>query len=87
MTRDAVKSFQKQHALKPTAIVDDALMQLMAHGQTFVREEPKDKAVESKEASITQTQLDTLVRLLVHKGVLEEGELEKVMNKVIPTGL
>ncbi len=86
MTRDAVKSFQKQRDLKPTGIVDDALMQQMTHGQTFVQPAAQI-AVENKDVSVDQRQWHALVHLLVSKGVIEAGELEAMMDKVKPTGL
>ncbi len=89
MTRDAVKSFQKQHGLKPTGQVDDALMTLMQHGQPIVAPEPENISakVEPAAASMNQKQLDSLIRLLLRKGVIAEGELEQEMERLVPTSL
>jgi len=85
-TREAVKSFQKQHGLATTGVVDDKLMLLMQQGSV---QEPPPSAPEKSVAvkTIKQDKWDALVRLLVKKGVLEEGELEAEMKKVIPTSL
>jgi len=85
-TREAVKNFQKQHGLATTGVVDDKLMLLMQQGSV---QNAKDiaPAKETEVKAIKQDRLDALVRLLLKKGVLEEGELEAEMKKVIPTSL
>jgi len=86
-TRDAVKSFQKQQGLKPTGLVDDELMQLMQRGHAAVAPAEKEVVAKQEVQSVNQHQLDCLIRLLIQKEVLAEGELEAEMKKVIPTSL
>lgn len=88
-TRDAVKNFQKQQGLKPTGQVDEALMQLMQHGQPAMPQEkqPLEKIEEVVEGQVTQQQFDVLLRLLVRKGLIEEGEFAAKIKKMAPTHL
>ena len=92
-TREAVKSFQKQHNLEPTGIVDDEMMQLLQLGQPKANEKssksdnsPSGTGKKEKQ-HVSPQKLDALVRLLVKKGILEEGELEAEMKKSVPNSL
>ncbi|MDX8387572.1 MAG: peptidoglycan-binding domain-containing protein [Ghiorsea sp.] len=85
-TREAVKSFQKQQGLKATGLVDDELLKLIQQGQAPTAK--VEKVVKKVEVSgVNQEQLDALVNLLVRKGVIEEGELESEIKRVIPKSL
>ena len=86
-TRDAVKSFQKQQGLKPTGLVDEELMQLLQRGHVAAAPVEEKVSPRAEQSSVDQHQLDCLVRLLIQKGVLAEGELEAEMKKVIPSAL
>ena len=84
-TRDAVKAVQGQFKLKPTGIVDDALLQLMQQGQPApaITEEPVLKTPESDSDSRqpSDRQTEALIRLLIRKGVFTEKELQHEMRR------
>ncbi len=84
-TRDAVKSFQKQQGLKPTGIVDEALMKQMSGGAPAPSED--EKPSKSKMMPTNQKELDALVRLLITKGVFSQEEWDKEKKKVTPSSL
>jgi len=84
-TRDAVKSFQKQHGLKPTGIVDEALMKQMSGGAPAPSED--EKPSQSKIMPTNQKELDALVRLLIAKGVFNQEEWDKEKKRVTPSSL
>ncbi|WP_038248058.1 peptidoglycan-binding domain-containing protein [Ghiorsea bivora] len=84
-TRDAVKSFQKQQGLKPTGIVDEALMKQMSGGAPAPADD--ERPSKSKMMPSNQKELDALVRLLTAKGVFSQEEWDKEKNKVTPSSL
>ncbi|MDQ6980521.1 MAG: peptidoglycan-binding domain-containing protein [Ghiorsea sp.] len=84
-TRDAVKSFQKQQGLKPTGIVDDALMKQISGGVPVPAED--EKPSKSNMMPSNQKELDALVRLLIAKGVFSQEEWDKEKKKVTPSSL
>ncbi|MDX8383763.1 MAG: peptidoglycan-binding domain-containing protein [Ghiorsea sp.] len=89
-TRDAVKSFQRQQGLKPTGIVDDALLKQMNAGQQVTaptQEHEQDTTPPANLSNGNQEQFDALLRLLKRKGILEDGELEKEVSKLMPSSL
>jgi len=87
-TRDAVKIIQKQHGLKVNGEVDDALFQIIQGGNAPSPAQPEaEKMAAAPTSPITRAQLDALTRLLIRKGVLEEGELEAEIRKPRPASL
>jgi len=87
-TRDAVKAVQSQYDLKPTGVVDDALLQRMQHGQpaAAISEEDVLKApapdTDNEDPLQGDVRLEALVRLLIRKGVLTENELHDEIVRV-----
>ena len=85
-TRDAVKAVQSQYDMKPTGVVDDALLQRMQHGQpaAAISEEDVLKAPDPDNEDPLQSdvRLEALVRLLIRKGVLTENELHDEIVRV-----
>lgn len=80
-TRDGVKDFQKRKGLKPTGMVDDELFKQMQQSVGFqaekiARSENPAQPVSSNEAS----RLDSLISLLIHKGVITEEELAEAVS-------
>lgn len=84
-TRDAVKSFQKQQGLKPTGVVDEALMQQMSGGAPAPADD--DTPSKTKVMPTNQYELDALVRLLIAKGVFSQEEWQTEKKKVKPSSL
>ena len=84
-TRDAVKSFQKQQGLKPTGIVDDALLKQMQGGAPAAAEDKTE--VSATSLPTNQAELDALVRLLIQKEVFTQDEWNKEKKKVVPSSL
>jgi peptidoglycan hydrolase-like protein with peptidoglycan-binding domain len=84
-TREAVKSYQKQHGLKLTGLVDEALMKQMQGGAPAPAEEQIN--VKAITLSNNQAELDTLVRLLIKKEVFSQEEWDTEKNKVVPSNL
>ncbi len=82
-TRDAVKAYQKQHALKPTGIVDDDLLQMMQQGPlaTSSKANSTDNHSISSANPVNQHQLDALIQLLIHKKLITEDELHQLMSR------
>jgi len=89
MTRDAVKSFQKQRGLKPSGQVDDELLVMLQHGQSSMPEveNNNNNNLQTVTQVADQKQLDALIRLLVRKGVIEKEEVDLEMEKVVPSSL
>ena len=83
-TRDAVKQYQKKQGVKVTGVVDDALMQQMQGGAPAQTIENKSKAMALPNH---QQELDTLVRLLIKKGVFTQQEWDAEKKKVVPSSL
>jgi len=86
-TRDAVKDVQTQRGLKPTGHADDELLQLMQLGQTSPPAKEKSSVQttpSSTQNPVNQQQLDALIRLLIHKGLIDETELQIEMKRVQP---
>jgi len=84
-TREAVKSFQKQQGLKPTGLVDEALMQQMQGGAPAPAE---DKAgLKPTSLPTNQVELDALVRLLIKKEVFGQEEWDAEKKKGVPSSL
>jgi len=84
-TRDAVKSYQKQQGLKPTGLVDEALMKHMSGGAPAPAEDGKVNKVMA--LPINQQELDALVRLLIQKEVFTQDEWDAEKKKVKPSSL
>jgi len=87
MTRDAVKSFQKQRGLKSSGQVDDELLMMLQHGQSPITEVEAENNAQTVTQAADQEQLDALIRLLVRKGVIEKEEVDLEMGKVVPSSL
>ncbi len=86
-TRDAVKDVQTQRGLKPTGHADDELLQLIQPGQASPPEKEKpsvEAAPSPTQNPVNQQQLDALIRLLIHKGLIDETELQTEMKRVLP---
>jgi len=84
-TREAVKSYQKQQGLQLTGVVDDALRRLMQGGALAV--ESDEIPVKEKINPVNQQELDTLIRLLISKGVINQKEWDDEKKKVVPSSL
>ncbi len=84
-TRDAVKYYQKQQGLKPTGIVDEALMKQMSVGAPASAKD--EKPSQDNMISNHPKELDALVRLLIAKGVFSQEEWDKEKEKVMPSSL
>ncbi len=84
-TREAVKSYQKQHGLKPTGLVDEALMKQMQGGVPAPAEEQVD--VKTSVLPSHQAELDALVRLLIKKEVFSQAEWDAEKKKAVPSSL
>ena len=84
-TRDAVKSFQKQHGLKPSGIVDDALLKQMQGGAPAASEDKTE--VSATSLPTNQEDLEALVRLLIKKEVFSQEEWDAEKKKVVPSSL
>jgi len=83
-TRDAVKAYQKQYGLKPTAVVDEALMRQMQGGVATPPAGSSEAEAEPSMLPENQSDLEALVRLLIQKGVLTREEWDKERKKVVP---
>jgi len=79
-TRAAVKVIQKQRGLKVTGEVDDALLQSMQQG-VLIAPAATDTSQENIEVPVNQQQLHALIRMMIRKGLIEEGELETEMMR------
>ncbi len=80
-TRDAVKSLQSQMSLKATGIVDETFWQ--AIGQSFAPSNEKtEKMDEPLNAQLDSTshQLESVIKLLIQKGVINQQELDSMIN-------
>jgi len=88
-TREAVKSFQKQQGLKPTGVVDEALMQQMQGGAPAPAEDKIEDKAGLKPTSLptNQVELDALVRLLIKKEVFSQEEWDAEKKKGVPSSL
>jgi len=88
-TRDAVKNFQKQHGLKTSGEVDAELMNQLQQGSVppAVKPEPKAEVAKAAEAMVPQKDFDALLRLLRKKGVIEDGEFEAELARLVPRSL
>jgi len=99
-TREAVKSYQKQHQLKATGRVDDDLMAKMQFGMpdeadTSNSDEAKPEnecmnPTHEKQAQAWQDmnkKFDMLIQLLEQKDVLKPGEIQRAMQQNKPTSL
>jgi len=99
-TREAVKSYQKQHQLKATGWVDDALMAKMQFGTSADMHASKDKEdqtenkpahpMDEKNDRVLQEmnkKFDALIQLLEQKDVLKPGELQRALQQQKPTAL
>ncbi len=84
-TRDAVKSFQKQHGLKPSGIVDDALLTKMQGGAPAASEDKTE--VSATSLPTNQEDLEALVRLLIKKEVFSQEEWDAEKKRVVPSSL
>ena len=84
-TRDAVKSFQKQHGLKPSGIVDDALLKQMQGGAPAASEDTTE--VSATSLPTNQEDLGALVRLLIKKEVFSQEEWDTEKKRVVPSSL
>jgi len=91
-TRDAVKAFQRQRALKVTGQVDDVLLQMMQQGKDV--SSVRAKIVEKKQpisacepAMVSQEKFDALMRVMVRKGLLDEQELNDEMKRGSPVSI
>ena len=84
-TRDAVKSYQKQHGLKPTGLVDEALMKQVQGGVPVPAEEQVD--VKTSVLPSHQAEFDALVRLLIKKEVFSQAEWDAEKKKAVPSSL
>jgi len=89
MTRDAVKNFQKQHGMKTSGEVDAELMNQLQQGSVLpaVKPEPKAEVAKAVEAMVPQKDFDALLRLLRKKGVIEDGEFEAELARLVPRSL
>ena len=84
-TREAVKSYQKQHGLKPTGLVDEVLMKQMQGGAPVPIEEQAD--VKTSVLPSHQAELDALIRLLIKKEVFSQAEWDAEKKKTVPSSL
>ncbi len=82
-TRDGVRDFQKRKGLKTTGVVDNDLFTLMQQNVGFQAEEKKVLAP-SQTSQTDSDRLDTLIRLLVNKGLISEEEVEAAMQNSEP---
>lgn len=86
-TRDAVKDFQSKKGLKATGIVDDSLMSTLRNnfGQPEAKKQKKsaDDAQHLNTAHL-QLQLDTVIALLIKKGIFTQQELSDEMDRPKP---
>ncbi len=84
-TREAVKSYQKQHGLTPTGHVNNDLMSMLQGGTPQTNAEPP--VLESKDMPINQQELDALIRLLIQKDVFTQEEWDAEMKRAVPRNL
>jgi len=81
-TRDGVKDFQKRKRLKVTGMVDDELFKQMQESVGFQAEKiAKSESSVELVAPNDKNQLDALLSLLIHKGVITEDELLAEMKQ------
>jgi len=83
-TRDAVKSFQRQHGLSPTGQVDAALFAMM-QGKLPSIDTAADKTTDNiannaSSPPINQQQWDALIHLLIQKNIISHDELQQAAN-------
>ncbi len=85
-TRDAVKAFQKQQGVKPSGIVDDALLERMQQGAPQAAAAEPDTP-DPVSISRTDPRVDALIRLLVRKNLISEAELMAELQLPQPESL
>lgn len=82
-SRDAVKNFQSQNGLKVTGIADDGVLKLMRQGHNVAdidAAQSSGKSIANRAtASIDQGKLESLIHLLISKGLITEAELAEEM--------
>ena len=80
-TRDGVKDFQKRKNLKPTGMVDDELFKQIQQSVGFQTEKIAKSENPAQPARSNETnRLDSLISLLIRKGVISEEELAEAMD-------
>ncbi|ATX82023.1 Putative peptidoglycan binding domain-containing protein [Mariprofundus ferrinatatus] len=87
-TRDAVKDFQSKKGLKPTGVVDEALLNMLR--QNFgIDVQARSSAVKATDKALPddrdhQIQLHAITRLLIQKGIITEDELRQEIERPQP---
>jgi len=80
-TRDAVKAVQKQLSLPATGLVDVDFWQALGGFRSPLPEKEEANRV-SKVCHPAEQKLELLIQLLISKGLIEEGELDKLLKTV-----
>ncbi len=86
-TRDAVKAYQKQHGLKPTGLVDEALLQRMQQGVAPAAEAGDEDSHHTMPNHQAQDDMAVLVRLLIKKGIFSQDEWDAERTTPTPNKL